>query len=60
MTRKSHKSKPEKQVIRLTVADQEVFAQAILNPPELSPAMERATERLRRFLAGEDPSSPRQ
>jgi uncharacterized protein (DUF1778 family) len=60
MTRKSLKSKPEKQVIRLTVADQEVFAQAILNPPEPSPAIKRATERLRRFLAGEDPSSPRQ
>jgi uncharacterized protein (DUF1778 family) len=38
----------ETQIIRLSVEDQRAFAEAILNPPPLAPAMERAIERYRR------------
>jgi uncharacterized protein (DUF1778 family) len=38
----------ETQIIRLSVEDQRSFAEAILNPPPLAPAMERAIERYRR------------
>ncbi len=38
----------ETQIIRLSVEDQHVFAEAVLNPPQLAPAMERAIERYRR------------
>lgn len=37
-------------LIRLSLADQEAFAKAILNPPPLAPAMERAFERRRKLL----------
>jgi uncharacterized protein (DUF1778 family) len=35
----------ETQIIRLSVADQRAIAHAILNPPPLTPAMERAIAR---------------
>jgi hypothetical protein len=33
------------------VEDQRAFAEAILNPPPLAPAMERAIERYRKVIA---------
>lgn len=38
------------QVIRLSLADQAVFAQALLSPPEPSPALERAFARRKKLL----------
>ena len=38
------------QVIRLSVADQRAFAEAILNPPEPSPALRRAFQRHRALI----------
>ncbi len=40
----------EAQIIRLSVADQRAFVEAILNPPPLAPAMERAIKRHRRLV----------
>ncbi|HEY1299798.1 MAG TPA: DUF1778 domain-containing protein [Stellaceae bacterium] len=42
----------ETQIIRLSVEDQRALAQAILDPPALTPAMERAIERYRELAAG--------
>lgn len=44
----AHRTIEETQIIRLSVEDQEAFAEAILNPPPLASAMERAIERYRR------------
>lgn len=44
----AHRTIEETQIIRLSVEDQSAFAEAILNPPPLAPAMERAIERYRR------------
>jgi len=41
------------EVIRLSLADQECFAQALLSPPHASPALERAFERRRKLLQTE-------
>jgi uncharacterized protein (DUF1778 family) len=38
------------EVVRLSLADQESFAQALLSPPEPAPALQRAIERRRRLL----------
>ena len=40
----------ETQVIRLSVEDQRRFAEALLNPAQLTPAMERAVERYRALV----------
>jgi uncharacterized protein (DUF1778 family) len=40
----------ETQIIRLSVEDQRAFAEAILNPPPLARAMERAIDRYRRDI----------
>jgi uncharacterized protein (DUF1778 family) len=40
----------ETQIIRLSVEDQRALAEAILNPPPLSPAMERAIERYAKLV----------
>ena len=40
----------ETQIIRLSIEDQRAFAAAMLNPPPLAPAMERAIERYRRQI----------
>jgi uncharacterized protein (DUF1778 family) len=40
----------ETQILRLSVEDQRVFAEAILNPPPLTPAMERAIQHHRRLI----------
>jgi uncharacterized protein (DUF1778 family) len=40
-------------VIRLSLADQECFAQALLSPPQPAPALERAFARRRKLLRAE-------
>ena len=40
----------ETQIIRLSVEDQRAFAETILNPPPLAPAMQRAIERYRNLV----------
>ena len=40
-------------VIRLSLADQECFAQALLSPPPLAPALERAFARRSKLLRAE-------
>jgi uncharacterized protein (DUF1778 family) len=47
----AHRTIEEIQIIRLSVEDQRAFAQAILDPPPLTPAMERAIERYRKVIA---------
>lgn len=46
----AHRAIEETQIIRLSVEDQRRFVDAILNPPPLTPAMERAIERHRRLV----------
>jgi len=46
----AHRTIEETQIIRLSVEDQRAFAEAILNPPPLVPAMERAVDRYRRDI----------
>jgi uncharacterized protein (DUF1778 family) len=46
----AHRTIEETQIIRLSVEDQRTLAEAILNPPPLSPAMERAIERYRKLV----------
>lgn len=41
----------EAQIIRLSVDDQRAIATAILNPPPLTPAMERAIARHRKVIS---------
>jgi uncharacterized protein (DUF1778 family) len=41
------------EVVRLSLADSERFAQALLSPPDPSPAMDRAFERRRKLLSAE-------
>jgi uncharacterized protein (DUF1778 family) len=41
------------EVIRLSPADQECFAQALLSPPQPAPALERAFSRRRKLLLAE-------
>ena len=40
----------ETQIIRLSVEDQRAFAEAMLNPPPLTPAMERAIDHYRKLV----------
>lgn len=41
------------EVIRLSLADQECFAQALLSPPDATPALERALARRRKLVSAE-------
>ena len=41
------------EVIRLSMADQECFAQALLSPPQPTPALERAFARHRKLVGTE-------
>ena len=41
------------EVIRMSLADQECFAQALLSPPQSTPALERAFARHRKLLRAE-------
>jgi uncharacterized protein (DUF1778 family) len=38
------------EIIRLTLADQSLFAEALLSPPELTPALQRAFSRRQKLL----------
>jgi uncharacterized protein (DUF1778 family) len=40
----------EANIIRLSAEDQRLFAQLLLSPPPLAPAMERARERYARLI----------
>lgn len=46
----ARKSIEESQIIRLSVADQRAFVEMLLNPPPLSPALERAKEHHERLF----------
>ena len=48
----AHRTIEETQIIRLSVEDQRAFAEAILNPPEPTPALKRAAERYQRLVKG--------
>lgn len=41
------------EVVRLSLADQECFARALLSPPSPTPALKRAFARRRKLLLGE-------
>lgn len=43
----------QSEVIRLSLADQERFAQALLSPPKPAPALKRAFARHRKLLSAE-------
>ena len=46
----AHRAIEETQIIRLSVEDQRAFAEAILNPPEPTPALLRAILRHRELI----------
>lgn len=46
----AHQTIEEAQIIRLSVEDQHRFAQALLNPPPLAPAMKRALQAHKRLI----------
>jgi uncharacterized protein (DUF1778 family) len=46
----AHRTIEETEIIRLSVEDQRLLAQALLNPPEPAPALVRAAERYRRIV----------
>ena len=47
----AHRTIDEAQIIRLSVDDQQRFAQALLNSPPLVPAMKRALQAHKRLIA---------
>lgn len=47
----AHRTIEETQIVRLSVEDQRSFAEAILNPPPLAPAMARAIQRYKTMIA---------
>lgn len=47
----AHRTIDEAQIIRLSVDDQQRFAEALLNPPPLAPAMKRALQAHKRLIA---------
>lgn len=49
----------EAQIIRLSAEDQRVFAEAILNPPEPTPALRRAARRHRELTQELEPHGVR-
>ena len=46
----ANKAIEQTEVLRLTLADQEKFAQALLSPPKAAPALKRAFVRRRKLL----------
>jgi uncharacterized protein (DUF1778 family) len=46
----ARKTIEDAELIKLSVADQQRFAEALINPPALAPAMVRAIERHRRLV----------
>jgi len=49
----AHKAIEQAEVIRFTLADQQCFANAILSPPQIAPALERAFTRRDKLLRPE-------
>lgn len=47
----AHRTIDEAQIIRLSVQDQQRFAQALLDPPPVAPAMKRALLAHKRLIA---------
>ncbi len=47
----AHQTIEDAQIIRLSVDDQQRFAELLLNPPPLAPAMKRALKARRRLIA---------
>ena len=50
----ARKTIEEAGIIRLSVEDQQRFAEALINPPPLTPAMKRAIKRHRRLFGPAD------
>jgi len=50
----ARKTIEDAEIIKLSVEDQQRFAEAIINPPPLAPAMKRAIQRHRRLFAPRD------
>jgi uncharacterized protein (DUF1778 family) len=48
----AHRTIEETEIIRLSVEDQRLLAEALLNPPEPTPALVRAAENYRRLVPG--------
>lgn len=48
----AHQTIEDAQIIRLSVDDQQRFADLLLNPPPLAPAMQRALKARKRLIAG--------
>ena len=48
----AHQTIEDAQIIRLSVDDQQRFADLLLNPPPLVPAMQRALKARKRLIAG--------
>jgi uncharacterized protein (DUF1778 family) len=46
----AHRAIEETEIIRLSVEDQRLLAEALLNPPEPAPALVRAAEHYRRLV----------
>ncbi len=46
----AHRTIEETEIIRLSVEDQHLLAEALLNPPEPAPALVRAAERYERVV----------
>jgi uncharacterized protein (DUF1778 family) len=46
----AHRTIEETEIIRLSVEDQRLLAEALLNPPEPTPALVRAAESYRRLV----------
>ncbi len=49
----AHRAIEQAEVIRFTLADQQCFANAILSPPQIAPALERALVRRAKLLRPE-------
>lgn len=48
----AHRTIEDAQIIRLSVDDQQRFADLLLNPPQLAPAMKRALKARQRLIDG--------
>ena len=48
----AHQTIEDAQIIRLSVDDQQRFAELLLNPPPLAPAMRRALKARKRLITG--------
>ena len=48
----AHQTIDDAQIIRLSVDDQQRFADLLISPPQLAPAMKRALKARKRLIAG--------